>query len=62
MKRGDRIRVKVCPDGTVERIVLEVHPTYILACRPEVYDEVKHEVGLPTRAMGFPLMDVECQR
>ena len=58
MKRGDRIQVRTYPDRIVDRVVLEVHPTYVLACRPEVYDEVKLEEGLPARAMGFPLEDL----
>ena len=58
MNRGDRIRIRVYPDREVERVVLEVHPTYVLACRVEVYDEVKDLEGLPDLAMGFPLMDV----
>ena len=57
MNRGDRIVVRTL-SGEVERVVLEVHPTYVLACRPEVYAEVALEEGLPYRAMGFPLMDV----
>lgn len=60
MERGDLVTVKVYPDMTMERVVLEVHPTYVLACRPEVYDAVINQVGLPDQAMGFPVEDVEC--
>ena len=57
MKKGDRIRVRTYSAGEVERVVLELHRTYVLACRPEVYAEVKDE-DFPARSMGFPLTDV----
>ena len=58
MKRGDLVIVRAYGGKLLDRVVLEVHPTYVLVCRPEVYDEVKYQPQLPAASMGFPIEDV----
>ena len=58
MDRGDLILVRAYPDKELERVVLEIHPTYVLVCRPEAYPDVEKQTGLSAAAMGFPIEDV----
>ena len=58
MERGDIISVRAYPDKLLERVVLEVARTYVVACRPEMYEQLADARGLPDAAMGFPIGDV----
>ena len=59
LRKGQRVWVRSYPNKRLERIVLKEEETYILVCRPEVYDEIKDLDGLPDNVMGFPKKDVE---
>ena len=58
MERGQRVLVRAYPNKELERVVLEEAGTYILVCRPEVYESIKDDETLPNSAMGFPKKDV----
>ena len=58
MERGDVILVRAYPDKLLERVVLDVARTYVVACRPEMYEHLADARGLPDAAMGFPIGDV----
>lgn len=58
MRRGDSVKVRAYGGSILERVVLEVHPSYVLVCRLEVYREVERQAGLPAAAMGFPVEDI----
>jgi hypothetical protein len=58
MEKGQRVLIKGYPHKELERVVLEEANTYILVCRPEVYESIKDDRGLSGYAMGFPKKDV----
>jgi len=58
MEKGQRVLVRGYPDKELERVILEEADTYILVCRPEVYEAIKDDEGLSGYAMGFPKKDV----
>jgi hypothetical protein len=58
MNRGQRVLVRAYPDKTLERIVWQECETYVIVCRPEVYESVARLDTLPDCAMGFPKEDV----
>ena len=58
MKPGDIILVRVYPDKIEERVVVQVETTYVVVCRPEVYQSVAGTPGVPNASMGFPIEDV----
>ena len=58
MEKGQRILVRAYPDKELERVVLEDADTYILVCRPEVYESIKDDRTLSSYVMGFPKKDV----
>ncbi len=58
MKKGQRILVKAFPDITLERIIWEEGKTYVAVCRPEIFEEIKNQAGLPNEIMGFPKEDI----
>ena len=58
MKRGQRVLVRAYPDKKLLRVVLEEGETYVVVCRPEVYDEVSQLSVVPEAVMGFPKEDV----
>jgi hypothetical protein len=58
MKRGQLVKVKAYPDKELLRVVLEEYDTYVLVCRPEVYEDMKN-LDIPQDfIMGFPKKDV----
>lgn len=61
MKRGDRVLVKAFPDKELQRIVWEEGNTYVVVCRPEIYEEAMKSRVAPTLdlVMGFPKEDVK---
>lgn len=59
LSKGQRVWVRSYPTKRLERVVLKEEKTYILVCRPEVYDTIKDLEGLPDSVMGFPKKDVE---
>lgn len=58
MKRGQLVKVKAYPNKELVRVVLEEHDTYVLVCRPEVYEGVKDFDIPPDFGMGFPKKDI----
>ena len=58
MERGERILVRAYPDRILERVFLEGHGTYVLVCRPEVYDVARTTGIEPDASMGFPIEDI----
>lgn len=58
MKKGQRVLVKAFPDIILERIVWEEGETYVAVCRPEIFEEIKNQDGLPNSVMGFPKEDI----
>ncbi len=54
MKRGDRVLVKAFPDKELQRIVWEESNTYIVVCRPEIYEAALKSRVNPNTFMGFP--------
>ena len=58
MKRGDVVLVKAYPNKQLERIVWEVHASYVLVCRAEVFADAIERRCEPESTMGFPQEDV----
>ena len=58
MQKGERILVRAYPDKVLERIFLEAHGTYVLVCRPEVYETARKSGSEPAQMMGFPIEDI----
>ena len=59
MKRGDTVMVRVYPDGVVARVAWEVLDTWVMVCRPQVFQEaIANGEDEPRSWMGFPLEDV----
>lgn len=59
MKRGDKIKVRAYPDEVLDRVVWEVHPTWVMVCRLDVYQQTIQQGGIePACWMGFPIEDV----
>ena len=58
MEKGEKILVRAYPDKVLQRIFLEDHGTYVLVCRPEVYEESRMSGSKPKSVMGFPVEDV----
>ena len=58
MEKGEKILVRAYPDKVLQRIFLEDHGTYVLVCRPEVYEESRMLGIEPKAVMGFPVEDV----
>lgn len=58
MQRGDVVVVRAYPNKQLERVVWEEHKSYVLVCRPEVYDEAVKQGVEPESWMGFPKEDV----
>lgn len=55
MQRGDRVKVRLLGGEVVNRIVLQVSPCWIYACRAEAYADMQTR-GLPEpeRSGRFP--------
>lgn len=58
MERGQRVLVRAYPNRELERVVWEEADTYIIVCRPEIYEDIKNDETLPDSIMGFPKEDV----
>ena len=58
MQRGETVIVKALGDTRLERVVLEIHDTYVLVCRREIYEESIASGIQPSQTMGFPKEDV----
>ena len=58
MRRGDEVIVRAYPDKRLRRILWEEHETYVLVCRPEMYEEAILQKSEPVSTMGFPKEDV----
>ena len=50
--------MRAYPDKILERVFLEEHGTYVLVCRPEVYDVARTTGIEPDASMGFPIEDI----
>lgn len=59
MQRGDVVTVMAYPNKSLERIVWEVHGTYVLVCRLDIYQEAIGSDEDPESTMGFPIEDVQ---
>ena len=53
MEKGEKILVRAYPDKVLQRIFLEDHGTYVLVCRPEVYEESRM-LGIEPKAVMGP--------
>jgi len=58
MVKGQRVWVRAYPNKKLERVVVGEEDTYILVCRPEVYEEVTGSGISLDLVMGFPKEDV----
>ena len=58
MQRGDAVTVRSYPNNHLERVVWEVHDTYVLVCRREIYEQAVEFGAEPESSMGFPKEDV----
>ena len=58
MEKGEKVLVRAYPNKTLERIFLEEHGSYIVVCRPEIYEQAKITGCEPIETMGFPIEDV----
>lgn len=62
MRKGQRVIVKGYPDKKLERVVLADEGSYVLVCRPEVYNDIVMSGSpidkLPEAVMGFPKEDI----
>lgn len=58
MITGQRIIIRAYPNKKVERVVLREYPTYVLVCRPEMFDVAVQAGENFQSTMGFPKEDV----
>ena len=58
MKKGQRILVKAYPDKILERVVLKEEHTYVVVCRPEIYETIREDEDMPDAVMAFPREDI----
>jgi len=59
LSKGQGVWVRSYPNKRLKRVVLKEEKTYVLVCRPEVYEIIKDLEGLPDSVMGFPKKDIE---
>lgn len=57
MTKGQRVIVRAFSNKVLNRVVWEEAQTYVVVCRPEVYEEAVR-TGEPTSVMAFPKEDV----
>ena len=58
MKKGDWVVVRGYPNTRLQRVVWSSHETYVLVCRPDVYEAAITKGHDPSDTMGFPIEDV----
>lgn len=58
MKKGQRILVRAYPDKILERVVLKEEHTYVVVCRPEIYETIREDEDIPDTVMAFPKEDI----
>jgi len=58
MEKGQRILVKAYPDKILERVVLKEEHTYVVVCRPEIYEMIREGKDMPDAVMAFPREDI----